>query len=875
MSIKKPAENTCDWLFKHELYLDWCNGQNRDKHKGLLCLRGKPGTGKSVLMKEAIRQSTSEQDKSDCATAAFFFSAKGDELEQSPLGLFRSLICQLLSKDRDHLRGLCGLWDERKKDPSWQEAELETFFESMFAQQSAKRTIIFIDALDECVGRTRSQVYFWRKITESAYAAGVQLNVCFSSRHFPTVTVNDCPEIVIENCNSHDIALYVEQKFKLGMVTVEPRWELLRDKVMGKSDGVFLWVVLAVDDMLRRMDDGQALETLLWGFDTGPEALESLYSQMLFPFAETADERQLTVRLFQWAVLAAKPLRLHEWHHILAFIGQLPPSSLHKCGLSEPLNKQTDDQLEKNIRRISKGLVEVSARHNEPQDQGFETISVCARAGSLDMEDGETRIVQVIHDSVREFFLEGNGFSILDPSLESNPLGNGHLSIMATCLDYLDITELDALVQARDQAAQRENDRSSRQELFIFRFDLWSSPSPCPSPSTNKNPETEQTSAFETFKKSIDSAPHFNIVQWWLTTAQCAADQVSWNKSKCNSTAQLSVTGQSQKLEVYPALLSYATFEFFNHARLAEEKDADPRSILNRLMEKKNWDRWVTLREDVFRGVELVRYAANQGLSSWVGVIREQSYLDLSDVLETGIVDEWGAPMDSGGWSDMPSPNLSLGMEDDDGLFYLGCEPLSRAGSVASFGSAGSHTGSSNLWSKLNPNPAYAIDPKRPVESTDDKNKGGKAPFPELSYGRPKYAYFKCPECSADFWRGSELQDHLKDKHDGMVRKHGWICRDPADYGIEHTARAIKPLSECGDCANQKQYVRYWMAANHLRRTHLRVNELTQDDPKADTETRGDLPGWAELRNWTVEIRTPMDIAELEGLYEMPPRLLK
>ncbi|KAI1311235.1 hypothetical protein F5Y03DRAFT_343919 [Xylaria venustula] len=40
--------------------------------------------------------------------------------------------------------------------------------------------------------------------------------------------------------------------------------------------------------------------------------------------------RDLTLRVFWWAVHPPKPLHLHEWYHIMAFIRQPIYSSLHQ-----------------------------------------------------------------------------------------------------------------------------------------------------------------------------------------------------------------------------------------------------------------------------------------------------------------------------------------------------------------------------------------------------------------------------------------------------------------------------------------------------------------------------------------------------------------
>lgn len=754
-SLERPAEQTCSWLFDHELYQDWFNSRNREKHYGLLWLKGKPGAGKSTLMKEAFRRAGLGQAKSDYRTAAFFFSAKGDELEYSPLGLFRSLLYQLLPSNSGHLRTFQAIWDAkrsgrrdiRENTVCWSKEELESFFESMFTEPT-RRTMIFVDALDECDPRSvRSMAYLWRRITKSAHTSGVGLNVCLSSRHFPSVTLSDCPEIIVEQHNSHDIATYVDHRFQLGIATREPRWQLLRDNILEKSAGVFLWVVLVVDDVLGNWDDGKDIRYLTKRVKDCPEALETLFSDMFSVLRPEA--RELTVRFFQWAILAAKPLRLHEWHHIMAFIRQPTPESLSEWCQSDNYTAN-DDQLERQIRSVSRGLVEVKkAIADDSQDKGFESMSVYAGAGSLNLEHGDTRIVQVIHESVRDFFLRNNGFSVLDSDLESNPIGNGHLSIMATCLDYLNITELDALVEARVRAARQDRSRPRRRRDWTEG--TYFSPPSSHSGYTRyqslthdeksrarhgKRPakKEEQTTVFETLRSS-DSTPNVDVVEWITRNQNSSTGSLSLYEQTCMSPMYLSVGGRSQVLEDHPALLSYAIFRFFEHALLAEEHGADPSPIVERLKDGTTWARWVTLREDISEQTEILTHAANLGLSSWVGALSEDpkspqsnvmagarpmvstdqglnnSPLSddvplpslrptisspptfLSDDLPTSLVGSFERPPLANSFN-RGDTETSLRFHASDGSCHDSSpQPLSRPGSVASFSSAGSHNG--------------------------------------------------------------------------------------------------------------------------------------------------------------------------------------
>ncbi|KAK4225059.1 hypothetical protein QBC38DRAFT_445882 [Podospora fimiseda] len=217
-----------------------------------------------------------------------------------------------------------------------------------------------------------------------------------------------------------------------------------------------------VNARLRSWDDGDDISSLERKVHSVPPALNDLYASMLTPSDE--EDRGLMVRLFQWAILPTKPLRLVEWHHILAFTHRPTPASLHEWRESNNFTFN-DGQLEKKIRPISKGLVEVkTARAGELVGEDTEQNSMYASAGSMNFEYGETRFVLVIHESVPEFFLSGTGFPLLDGTLLRSPIERGHLSIMATCLDYINIEELDALVQARADVERKRKSRTKQLE---------------------------------------------------------------------------------------------------------------------------------------------------------------------------------------------------------------------------------------------------------------------------------------------------------------------------------------------------------------------------------------------------------------------------
>src|ERR1700712_4172780 len=146
-TIEIAHTRTCKWLFSKSEYRDWLDNTKLSDHHGFFWVKGKPATGKSTLMKFAYAKAR-KASTNDNIIISFFFNARGEKLEKSALGMYRSLLYQLLEKV-PHLQKLPN--SPRPSVPNnFDECNIETV-KNMFGravESLGRRSLTcFIDAL--------------------------------------------------------------------------------------------------------------------------------------------------------------------------------------------------------------------------------------------------------------------------------------------------------------------------------------------------------------------------------------------------------------------------------------------------------------------------------------------------------------------------------------------------------------------------------------------------------------------------------------------------------------------------------------------------------------------------------------------------------
>lgn len=163
----KALEGTCNWLFDHSLFGYWSTGEC-----GALWILGGPGTGKSTLMKAMYLRLKKDYARRNVAVIGFSFtqpsqltqqsSNHGDDLPRSSVGLYRSLLHQILNQSPHSLAHFLPHYrkkrDTRGTKWKWHDEELRDCFVEAAIRSEMESTFVFIDALDECQLRTAREI---------------------------------------------------------------------------------------------------------------------------------------------------------------------------------------------------------------------------------------------------------------------------------------------------------------------------------------------------------------------------------------------------------------------------------------------------------------------------------------------------------------------------------------------------------------------------------------------------------------------------------------------------------------------------------------------------------------------------------------------
>ena len=326
--ISEAYQGTYQWIFDPPTSERVRNVRSSNFHDwletgdGIYWISGKPGSGKSTLMKFIVREHQTLQllenwkKNGRLLIISFFFWRPGSDLQKSATGLLRSLLYQIARQWPDLIDHL----DVRDRKTAgdvnvpinlrhllaWTDQRLLYVLKCFLDWKPTSLWICaLIDGLDEFIGEEELLLDVIR-IFDSA----PRCKVCVSSR--PEQTLRQefqmCSQLRVQDVNRDDMKRTVAGKLSphLKKYPVLPKRHFtLEENILRKAEGVFLWLDLMIKILVRGAKNEDSYETLLFRLEKTPDTINGMYSYIWESLDSVYEEESL--RYFH-VLLAAQDL---------------------------------------------------------------------------------------------------------------------------------------------------------------------------------------------------------------------------------------------------------------------------------------------------------------------------------------------------------------------------------------------------------------------------------------------------------------------------------------------------------------------------------------------------------------------------------------
>jgi len=398
-SISKEHSQTFSWIFNSTssiMFVEWLV-----KEDGVYWVSGKPGSGKSTLMKFLAAQEETKcclekwaGGKKLIMANYFFWSASTHRSQKSQQGLLRTILYQILRQCPEliqvayHDQWIAMASDGKVLKESCNElltvpALLSALRKISTVTASDTKFCFFVDGLDEYDGRPADIIELIDILKSFP-----NVKTCVSSRpwnDFEDRFGNNSPwKLYMQDLTRDDICLYVKEtlgknpRFRQ-LETEDPQCPNFIQNIVREADGVFLWVSLVIRSLLDGLTNSDRIKDLQTRVNETPKELKDYFKTMLFSTENRY--RTQTARILMAAVTATELPLMAYW-----VIDQEDPKYMFHCPVETLAEDVLNARLEKMRRRLkvlSKGVLEVGGGYESSMPTSAKSLLFGYRVGFL------------------------------------------------------------------------------------------------------------------------------------------------------------------------------------------------------------------------------------------------------------------------------------------------------------------------------------------------------------------------------------------------------------------------------------------------------------------------------------------------------------
>lgn len=416
-NVSSAYSTTFDWILDPETshvhpprpgFRDWLSSDDR-----IYWITGKPGSGKSTLMKFLYTHPATKTALQHWAgdsllvLSAHFFWTGGPEIQRSIDGLMLSLVEKVLTDAPQLIPVICperwkqGLLQTRE----WTRGELLQCFETLSTQTEIPvKVCFFIDAIDEFEGNHQELL----RILSSGCVPNSNIKVCLSSRERtfcgPTLGKQKIRSLRLQDYTRGDIQRYVIMRLgdslgQLDWCDSDAAKESLVHKITSMADGVFLWVSLVCDELIKGSANQDSLAFMMKRVNSLPVDMEKYFTNMIKQIDPVY--KQEGARILLMMLAARRPLEILAFRFIDTECGPPFRYDMGIAGMDESTSRQ--NQFASRLKAYTGHLVD------------FVSVGKGAKAHTIHAVFSHTTVENYLLTKAAEDILQqnaGSGFAV-------------------------------------------------------------------------------------------------------------------------------------------------------------------------------------------------------------------------------------------------------------------------------------------------------------------------------------------------------------------------------------------------------------------------------------------------------------------------------
>ena len=417
----KRVEGTCEWLLLHEAYNAWLV----EDGPRMLQLVGAPGIGKTMISSYLVDELNKRAQCTPGMIFAYYFCDNNDNKRNTAIAIIRGFLLQLL-RQRPLLFKHIQEDYHQMRDRAFEEFEaLWRILLKMLTDPNASQVYFLIDALDECDKSPRGfRQAFLASLADlfsTQHGNGaIDFKLLITCRPESDILgeLDDPTRLVRIDSGkiNGDLLKYIQTR--VNELSTKKKYppklkQDIQSALSEKAGGTFLWVSLVLKDISETTITSKVRTKL----QSLPSGLSEVYSRILDNIQK--EDMENARFILQWVVTARRPLTIDE----LAMARALGPEGWDKNTIptADTLNELTD---------------------------GFKFCE------PLVYLDSTTNTINLIHQSVKDYLLEGSLPGNSNLSMYGIIPDKANLCILDICWRYLSMEEFCRDTMIIEQAAR-------------------------------------------------------------------------------------------------------------------------------------------------------------------------------------------------------------------------------------------------------------------------------------------------------------------------------------------------------------------------------------------------------------------------------------